>query len=65
MLQSPDEPQVPGRFYCTFKVHKKHDQGRAPHPRVIVSCSGRLTENITLFVEHHIKEAGRNCEAFL
>ena len=44
----------PGRFYCTFKVHKKHDEGKAPPERPIVNGSNSITENASLFVEHHI-----------
>ena len=50
--------RVPGRFYCTFKVHKDHKEGKAPPERPI-------TENASLFVEHHIKELGNKHEAFL
>ena len=45
----------PGRLYCTFKVHKKHDEGKAPPEKPIVSGSNSITENASLFVEHHIK----------
>ena len=65
MLPPEADMPVPGRFYCTFKVHKEHEHGKAPPPRGIVSCSGTLTENIALFVEHHIKEAGKSHETFL
>ena len=60
ILPPPDELPVPGRFYCTFKVHKKHKHGEAPPPRGIVSFSGTLTsENIAIFVENNIKEIGK------
>ena len=39
-----------------FKVHKKHVVGKAPPGRPIISGSGSFTENISLYVEHHIKE---------
>ena len=60
-----EETPIPGRFYCTFKVHKKYEHGKAPPPRGIVSCSGTLTENIAIFAEHHIKELGQIHEAYL
>ena len=44
------------KFYCTFKVHKKHEPMTAPPPRPIVSGSGSVTENIAAFVDHHIKD---------
>ena len=65
MLPPEGALPVPGRFYCTFKVHKEHAHGKAPPPRGIVSCSGTLTENIAIFVEHNIKEAGKSHETFL
>ena len=50
MIPPQDELQVPVRFYCTFKVHKKHEHRIASSPRGIVSCSGTLTENIAVFL---------------
>ena len=34
----------PGRFYCNFKVHKQHEQNKAPPERPIISGSGSITE---------------------
>ena len=65
MMPPKDEAPVPGCFYCTFKVHKKYEQGTAPPPRGLVSCSGTLTENIAIFVDHHIKELGQEHETYL
>ena len=45
----------PAKFYQMFKVHKNHEIGKAPPERPIISGSGSFTENISLFVEHHIK----------
>ena len=39
------------KFYCTFKVHKKHEPMTAPPPRPIVSGSGSTTENIAAFAQ--------------
>jgi len=61
---SPKEAH-PSKFYATMKVHKDHETGEIPPIRPIVSSSGALTENIALFVEHHIKEAGRSHEAYI
>ena len=30
MLPPEDDTPVPGRFYCTFKVHKDHEHGENP-----------------------------------
>ena len=53
------------KFYCTFKVHKKHEPMTAPPPRPIVSGSGSVTENIATFVEYHIKDIAKEHEAYL
>ena len=47
----PEYKEV-GRFYCNFKVHKNCNH--IPPVRPINSGSGSITENITLFVNHHI-----------
>ena len=57
--------RVPGRFYCTFKVHKNHKEGKAPPERPIVSGSNSFTENASLFVEHHIKELATKHVSYL
>ena len=53
------------KFYCTFKVHKKHEPMTAPPPRPIVSGSGSVTENIAAFVDHHIKDISKQHPAHL
>ena len=55
----------PGRFYCTFKVHKPHEHGKAPPERPIISGSGSITEGIATYVNHHIKEIGKKHESYL
>ena len=59
------ENKGPGRFYCTFKVHKKHAEGTTPPERPIISCSGSLTENIGLYVEHQIKYLAITHDSYL
>ena len=51
---SPQGKNV-GRFYQLFKVHKKTESGNLPPSRPIVSGSGSLTENVSMFVEHYLK----------
>ena len=46
----------PAKFYELFKVHKEHEVCTTPPERPIISGSGSVTENISLFVDHHIKE---------
>ena len=53
------------KFYCTFKVHKKHEPMTAPPPRPIVSGSGSATENIAAFVEYHIKDVSKEHQSYL
>ena len=55
----------PGRFYCNFKVHKKHEHGETPPMRPIISGSGSLTEGIGEYVNHHIKDIGTKHPSFL
>ena len=57
------EDKKAGRFYCNFKVHKEHDH--IPSPRPIISGSGSITENIGLFVEHHIKHIATTHDTFI
>ena len=53
------------KFYCIFKVHKAHKHKETPPPRPIISGSGSITENICLFVEHHIKEISTQHRTYL
>ena len=61
----PEEEVNPGRFYATFKVHKEYISGKAPSERAIVSCSGTFTENIAIYVEHHLQEIGTSHDTYL
>ena len=45
----------PGKFYQLFKVHKKHTKPNLPPGRPIISGCGSITENISLFIDHHSK----------
>ena len=54
-----------GKFYCTFKVHKPHTINKAPPERPIISGSGSLTENPSLFVEHFIKDLAKQHNTYL
>ena len=55
----------PSRFYCNFKVHKKHEHGQTTPERPIISGSGSLTEGIGMYVNHHIKETGTKHPTYL
>ena len=35
--------------------HKNHEVGKAPPERPIISVNGSVTENISAFVDYHIK----------
>ena len=59
------DDQEAAKFYCTFKVHKKHEPMTAPPPRPIVSGSGSVTENIAAFVDHHIKNISKQHQSYL
>ena len=45
-----------GKFYQLFKVHKKFEVPNLPPGRPIISGCGSITENISLFVDHHSKD---------
>ena len=53
------------RCYCNFKVHKDYEHKKAPKPRAIISGSGSITENASLFVQHHIKEVSSSHPSYL
>ena len=52
------------KFYCNFKIHKPHDPLGTPPVRPIISGSGSITENISIYVEHYIKEISMQHRAF-
>ena len=52
----------PSKFYCTFKVHKNHKEGEASPERPIISGSESITENQSLFLEHHLKDIAKNIQ---
>ena len=54
-----------GCFYCNFKVHKPHTQGKTPPERPITSQSGSMCKNIGSFIDHHIKHIGKKHESYL
>ena len=53
------------KFYCNFKVHKQTEHGQIPPVRPIISGSGAITEKISLFIEHHIKELSMKHPSYL
>ena len=53
------------RFYCNFKVHKTYLPKTAPPPRAIVSGSGSITENISIFVQQNIKDISKSHQSYL
>ena len=59
------EDKNPSKFYCLFKVHKEHPHKEAPPPRPIISGSGSITEQMSLYVEHHIKNISTQHAAYL
>ena len=55
----------PGKFYCTFKVHKEHDPTKALPERPICSGCGSAFENVSKFIDHHIKEISTRHPTYL
>ena len=54
-----------GKFYQTFKVHKKHTAPDTPPERPIISGSGSIMENIGQYVEHFIKDHANKHPSYL
>jgi hypothetical protein len=46
----------PGKFYQLFKIHKKFKEPNLPPGKPIISGCGSITENISLYVNHHAKD---------
>ena len=61
---NPDDKDV-SRFYCNFKVHKKHEYKKAPPERPIISQSGSICENIGAYVEHQIRHIAKKHDSYL
>ena len=61
---NPEDKDL-ARFYCNFKVHKEYVHKKAPKPRPIISGSGSLTENASLFVQHHIQNISHTHTSYL
>ena len=59
------DEKSPGRFYCNFKVHKKHEHKKAPPVRPITSGSGSLTEGIATFVENHVQNSATKQKSYI
>ena len=59
------EDKNPAKFYCNFKVHKKNSHDNIPPVRTIISGSGAITENISLYVDHHIKDPATKHKSYL
>ena len=55
----------PGKFYQLFKVHKAHNPPNLPQGRPIISGCGSITENLSLFVDHHAKHLVPEIPTFL
>ena len=53
----------PSKFYCNMKIHKAHET--IPPVRPIISGSGSITENIGVYVEHHINQISTTHPSYL
>ena len=59
------DEKTAARFYSTFKVHKDHEEGKAPPERPIISGNGSITENISAYVDHHLKSLAEQHQSYL
>jgi hypothetical protein len=57
--------KTPGKFYQLFKVHKEFKEPDLPPARPIISGCGSITENLSLFVDHHTKDLVPKIPSFL
>ena len=55
----------PARFYQIFKVHKSHAPGSLPPGRPIISGNGSITENISRFIDFHVKGLVPDIDSYL
>ena len=46
-------------------MHKNYKHKTAPPPRAIISGSGSITENASLFVQHHIKNISTSHPSYI
>ena len=53
------------KFYANFKIHKPHIEKSAPPIRPIVSGSGSITENLGVYVDHHIKNIAKKHASYI
>jgi hypothetical protein len=51
---TPEDPK-PGRFYLLPKIHKENNPGRP-----IMSANGHPTENISEFIDFHLRSFVEN-----
>lgn len=59
------EEKDPARFYCNFKVQKQNEHGNIPPVKTIISGSGSITENISIYLDHHIKHIATEHQTYL
>ena len=57
--------KAPGKFYAMFKVHKKHQEGKAPPERPIISCCNSITENIGEFCASKLRTISNKHDSYL
>ena len=55
----------PGKFYQIFKVHKPHSPPSLPPGRPIISGNGSVTENISKFVDFHVKDLVKSLPTYI
>ena len=53
------------RFYQIFKVHKNHSFGTIPPSRPIISGNNSITENMSRYINHHIKSLVNKIPSYL
>ena len=59
------EGKDPAKFYCNYKVHKANSDNTVPPVRPIISGSGSITENISIYLDYHIKDLASKHSTYL
>ena len=59
------EGNGPVKFYCNHKVHKANSDNTVPPVIPIISGSGSITENISIYLDYHIKDLASKHSTYL
>ena len=58
LIMDPEDKDA-AKFCCKFKVHKQTEHKKIPPVRPIISGSGSITKNKSIFLERHIRDIAK------